>query len=340
VPENETSEHPPTGQSSTSYLGVANSEYEPPVPIEVPAVFAWPPRPAAALAWMARLILYPWVVLYLVLSVVIWRWLLPSEATMASLQPGWIAGIWFRNLVLVGVIVGGLHWWLYVRRAQGDDFKFNSRWPTTGAKFTFGSQTSDNAFWTMTSGVAFLSAYEVSTHWAYASGLVGRPTWASNPVVVLLMATLGVVFVSTTHFWINHRLIHCVPLYRRVHALHHRNPNPTPWTGISMHPFEHLVYFSGFLVFWVLPVHPLVILMFVMYDGPGPAPSHSGFARVRIGRWEVPTGDLFHQLHHRYFEVNYGNTQMPIDKWTGTWHDGTKVTHERLKGRRRADQET
>jgi sterol desaturase/sphingolipid hydroxylase (fatty acid hydroxylase superfamily) len=289
---------------------------------------------------MARLILYPWVVLYLVLSVVIWRWLLPSEATMASLQPGWIAGIWFRNLVLVGVIVGGLHWWLYVRRAQGDDFKFNSRWPTTGAKFTFGSQTSDNAFWTMTSGVAFLSAYEVSTHWAYASGLVGRPTWASNPVVVLLMATLGVVFVSTTHFWINHRLIHCVPLYRRVHALHHRNPNPTPWTGISMHPFEHLVYFSGFLVFWVLPVHPLVILMFVMYDGPGPAPSHSGFARVRIGRWEVPTGDLFHQLHHRYFEVNYGNTQMPIDKWTGTWHDGTKVTHERLKGRRRADQET
>ncbi|HJM74129.1 MAG TPA: hypothetical protein QF651_11355, partial [Acidimicrobiales bacterium] len=119
MPENETSEHPPTGQSSTSYLGVANSEYEPPVPIEVPAVFAWPPRPVAALAWLARLILYPWVVLYLVLSVVIWRWLLPSEATMASLQPGWIAGIWFRNLVLVGVIVGGLHWWLYVRRAQG-----------------------------------------------------------------------------------------------------------------------------------------------------------------------------------------------------------------------------
>jgi sterol desaturase/sphingolipid hydroxylase (fatty acid hydroxylase superfamily) len=59
---------------------------------------------------------------------------------------------------------------------------------------------------------------------------------------------------------------------------------------------------------------------------------------VRIGRWEAPAGDLFHQLHHRYFEVNYGNTQMPIDRWTGTWHDGTKAAHQQLKGRRRADQ--
>ena len=52
----------------------------------------------------------------------------------------------------------------------------------------------------------------------------------------------------------------------------------------------------------------------------------------------MPAGDLFHQLHHRYFEVNYGNTQVPIDNVTGTWHDGTSEAHERLKGRRRADQ--
>ena len=48
--------------------------------------------------------------------------------------------------------------------------------------------------------------------------------------------------------------------------------------------------------------------------------------------------DSFHQLHHRYFEVNYGNTQAPIDRAAGTWHDGTLEAHERLKGRRRADQ--
>jgi sterol desaturase/sphingolipid hydroxylase (fatty acid hydroxylase superfamily) len=57
-----------------------------------------------------------------------------------------------------------------------------------------------------------------------------------------------------------------------------------------------------------------------------------------LGRWSIPAGDLFHQLHHRFFEVNYGNTQMPIDWWTGTWHDGTRTTHLQLKGRQRADQ--
>ena len=322
----------------SGYRGLVSGSYEHPVPLEIPAVFAWPPRPLAAIEWTLRMIFYPWVLLYLTMSVVIWKWLLPSEATMSSLELGWIAGIWLRNLVIVSLIAGGLHWWLYVRRAQGEDFKFNPRWPGTGSKFTFGSQVRDNTFWTMTSGVAFLTAYESLTHWAYSSGLVHRPEWSSNPVVVVLMATLGVVFVSTGHFWLNHRIIHTVPLYRRIHGLHHRNPTPTPWTGISMHPLEHIVYFSGFLVWWVIPVHPLVILMFVFYDGPGPAPSHSGFARVRLGRWSVPAGDLFHQLHHRFFEVNYGNTQMPIDWWTGTWHDGTRTTHLRLKVRQRSDQ--
>ena len=165
------------------------------MPLEIPAVFAWPPRPLAAIEWTLRMILYPWVLLYLIMSIVIWKWLLPSEATMSSLELGWIAGIWLRNLVIVALIAGGLYWWLYVRRAQGDDFKFNPRWPGTGSKFTFGSQVRDNTFWTMTSGVAFLTAYESLTHWAYSSGLVHRPEWSSNPVVVVLMATLGVVFV-------------------------------------------------------------------------------------------------------------------------------------------------
>ena len=30
-------------------------------------------------------------------------------------------------------------------------------------------------------------------------------------------------------------------------------------------------------------------------------------------------------LHHKYVEVNYGGDGLiPLDKWLGTWHDGTK----------------
>jgi len=322
-----------------AYAGIANGDYEPPVPIRTPPIWAWPPRPVAALRWFVGSLLYPWVGFYLVLSIVIWRWLLPSEETMATLRAGWILQIWIRNLALLLLVVGGLHWSLHMRRRQDRDFKFNGRWPAESRKFLWRSQVRDNMFWTLVSGGFFWTAYESLTHWAYASGLVGRPDWASNPVYVFLMATLGVVLWSTAHFWANHRLLHWRPLYRIAHELHHRNVNPGPWSGISMHPIEHLIYFSIFLLWWVVPVHPIVILMCGMYQGPGPAPSHSGFERVHlVGRWSVPAGDLFHQLHHRYFEVNYGNTQAPIDKVTGTWHDGTSEAHERLKGRRRADQ--
>ena len=46
-------------------------------------------------------------------------------------------------------------------------------------------------------------------------------------------------------------------------------------------------------------------------------------------------GDFFHQLHHRYFECNYGTVEMPWDRWFGSFHDGsdqgTKETRERKK---------
>ena len=34
--------------------------------------------------------------------------------------------------------------------------------------------------------------------------------------------------------------------------------------------------------------------------------------------------DFFHQLHHRYFECNYGTVEMPWDRWFGTFHDGSE----------------
>ncbi|WP_287307857.1 hypothetical protein [Mesorhizobium sp.] len=50
-------------------------------------------------------------------------------------------------------------------------------------------------------------------------------------------------------------------------------------------------------------------------------------------------GDFFHQLHHRYFECNYGGTEVPLDAWFGTFHDrseeATARTRVRLKEMRK-----
>ena len=54
----------------------------------------------------------------------------------------------------------------------------------------------------------------------------------------------------------------------------------------------------------------------------------------------MKTGDWFNQLHHQYFNLNYGNTPTPFDKLFGSWHDGSetslKAHKERIRKRRRA----
>ena len=40
-------------------------------------------------------------------------------------------------------------------------------------------------------------------------------------------------------------------------------------------------------------------------------------------------------MHHRYFECNYGNLEVPWDKWFGSFHDGTIAAHQRMKQRLR-----
>ncbi len=105
-----------------------------------------------------------------------------------------------------------------------------------------------------------------------------------------------------------------------------------------MHPLEHLIYFSLFLLWWVVPVHPVIVILTGLYQGISPAISHSGFDQLALGRRvRVTAGDQFHQLHHKFFEVNYGNTPTPLDKVFGTWHDGSPECLATIRERRRAD---
>lgn len=46
-------------------------------------------------------------------------------------------------------------------------------------------------------------------------------------------------------------------------------------------------------------------------------------------------GPLFHYLHHRYFECNYGETTVPLDKWFGTFHDGSEEVDVVMQERKR-----
>jgi sterol desaturase/sphingolipid hydroxylase (fatty acid hydroxylase superfamily) len=52
--------------------------------------------------------------------------------------------------------------------------------------------------------------------------------------------------------------------------------------------------------------------------------AHSGFDGLLIkDKKRLSLGRFHHQLHHRYFECNYGNAEVPWDKWFRTFHNGS-----------------
>ena len=211
-----------------------------------------------------------------------------------------------------------------MQRAQGLRYKYTDRWLSTdNRKFLFRSQTRDNMFWSVVSGGGFWSAYEVATLWAYANGLLPWLALRSNPVFFVLLL-LAIPVIRDLDFYAVHRLLHWKPLYRAAHYVHHKNVNVGPWSGLAMHPIEHLLYFSGVLLHWVLPSHPLHALFHLQHAAFSPAAGHSGFEATEFGHESAALvhGSYFHYLHHRYFECNYaGDNAMVLDRFFGSLHN-------------------
>lgn len=308
----------------------------PDVPIAVSPFFSWPPEPARMVQWIAaRWLRLAENSILVVVALVIWAWFQPSLETTKTLSFDWIAFIWLRNIVLMSLVAGGLHWFFYMRRGQGERLKFDPReLMVKGRQFTFGGQVRENMFWSLVSGVGFWTAYEVLMFWLMGNGWIPVLAWADSPVWFVLLFLLTPVWISFHFYWV-HRALHWGPLYKLAHALHHRNVNVGPWSGLSMHPAEHVIFFSSILVHCIVPAHPLHILFHMQHQSLTAATSHTGYEDLLVkDRKQLALGTFHHQMHHRYFEVNYGNLEMPWDKWFGTFHDGTPEAHETLKGRR------
>ncbi len=316
---------------------IAGWNHVPDVPIAVSPFFSWPPDPRRMAGWVAA----RWLSLaensiLVGLALICWTWLQPSLAEMETLALGWIAQIWLRNIILMLLVAGGLHLYFFHHRKQGDRLKYDPRdLATKGKQFSFGGQVRDNMFWSLTSGVGFWTAYEVLMFHAMANGWAPVLLWSDNPVWFVALFFLTPIWISFHFYWI-HRALHWGPLYRLVHALHHRNVNVGPWSGLSMHPVEHIAFFSSVLIHFIVPAHPLHILFHMQHQALTAATSHTGFENLLVkDRKRLALGTFHHQMHHRYFEVNYGNLEMPWDKWFGSFHDGTGAAHEKMKTRRK-----
>ena len=312
-------------------------KHTPALPIPNSPLFDWPPRPTAALKWVSnRWINITASTLFLVVAILVYHFGHPAPETLSVLAPGWIFQIWIRNLILLVIFAGGLHLWLFTFSIQGAKLKFDAReMMKDNGTFTFRDQVHDNMFWSLTSGVAAWTFFEVLYYWAAANGAISVLAFKGSEIWFFAWLIMLPAWGSMHFYWI-HRLLHWPPLYRSVHSLHHRSINTGPWSGLSMHPVESVGYMSSVLVFFIIPAHPVIVLLHFYIRAMDPCFTHAGFEKVLAKDQKLAdVGDFFHQLHHRYFECNYGTADMPWDRWFGSFHDGTEAATKRIRARKK-----
>ena len=59
------------------------------------------------------------------------------------------------------------------------------------------------------------------------------------------------------------------------------------------------------------------------------------FLDGEVGKVTNDSADFHHQLHHRFFECNYGTIDVPWDRWFGSFHGSDEATARVREQRKR-----
>jgi sterol desaturase/sphingolipid hydroxylase (fatty acid hydroxylase superfamily) len=174
-----------------------------------------------------------------------------------------------------------------------------------------------NAFWT-TSGIFIWTVFENIMCFLWATGRLPYISDQQSFTTLegglkFIAALMAVPIWRSVHFYFAHRFLHFSALYQQVHSLHHRNTDVEPFSGLCMHPVEHLYYFSCILPNLLFICSPFAFVWNGVHLLLSPAASHSGYE-------DHFQSDAFHYLHHRYFECNYAGTDAAfMDIFFGTF---------------------
>lgn len=299
--------------------------------------FFWS-RPFDIKKWASFLIgyIWPWNVFHMATALLYFYFVLPDVQTMKTLAWGWALWLYAVNSAGIFVFYGAIEYLYYWKRKQATRFKYNAKFPGDAPSdvFWFKSQNIDNLLRTFFWGIPMWTLVEVLMLWCFANGFIPWLSWSQNPFWLALLVLMAPVIHEVNFFFI-HRAMHWEPFYKLVHKVHHNSINPTPWSSLSMHPVETLLYHG--VVWWhlVLPSNPIVALFQLHMAGYGAVNGHIGFDKLELTQGKALDSHAYlHYLHHKHFDVNYGGDGLiPLDKWFGTWHDGSKEAQARMDER-------
>ncbi len=300
-------------------------DFKPNGRLEFAPFWEWPLSIGKIARWFVGY-LWPWNAFHMAVTALYWAFVIPAVGSFETLTWGPALALWAINAAGIFLMYGSIEFFYYVKRKQSTRFKYNVKFPAEQPSdvFWFKSQNIDNFMRSFFISIPLWTLVEIIFLHAFAVGWVPSVSFAEHPYYLAAIILISPA-IHEVHFFCIHRLIHVPVLYKWIHSVHHNSVNPSPWSSLSMHPVEGFLYHAVALWHLVIPSNPFLALFQLHLAGYGALNGHIGFDKLEITE-DTPLDShaYAHYLHHKYFEVNYGGDGIiPLDRWFGSWHDGT-----------------
>lgn len=146
-------------------------------------------------------------------------------------------------------------------------------------------------------------------------------------LIYFFVSLILIIISHDAYFYWTHRIMHSKQLFRIFHRVHHLSTNPSPWAAYSFAVPESIVQALFLPLFTLLiPAHEIVIFLFLAHMIIRNVLGHLSIEFLPHGFLKYPilrafTTTTHHNMHHQYFQCNYGLYFTWWDRLMGTTHE-------------------
>ena len=228
---------------------------------------------------------------------------------------------WLFLTIIIGirylVLAGAFHWSLKNTSFWRHSLKLMQREPHP-------ETVRKELYWSLFSSIIYAVPAAVVIELFVQGKTAIYLQWDQYPIWYIPFSVFIYLFLHDTYFYWTHRAMHFKKVFSLVHRVHHESRPPTSFAAFSFHPLESIIsaWFVPFLLLFI-PIHVVVLTILLIAITLCAILNHSGYEILPkkllkgvIGKWFITAAH--HDLHHKFYECNYGLYFRFWDKVCGT----------------------
>jgi sterol desaturase/sphingolipid hydroxylase (fatty acid hydroxylase superfamily) len=127
------------------------------------------------------------------------------------------------------------------------------------------------------------------------------------PVYNIPLSIAACLLVEDAWFYWVHRAMHHKSIYKYIHASHHISIDTTPFSQNAFHFVEAMILpIGGMLPTFFIPTYGPAFTIFLLFGGISNLVAHLGYEFYPSWMLSWKTTSTHHNMHHQYFDGNYG----------------------------------